>query len=198
MQHETPTNGAQQDLEEMKFLRHLAAARLSVASSQYYVGRAYKKGIGTPVNMLAAANWFHKAALRGHREAQFNLGILYDKGLGVKKDHEQAALWTQKAASDGCPDAQYNLGIFYAKGQGVTKHNGLAHFWIQAAAAKGHPPAISAIQQSERSSRASDGRQDTAQKPVDPLRFGATKPIQKNRPRKQVPLFSQPTTKPGF
>lgn len=48
-------------------------------------------------DFVGAAEWFQKAATKGHPEAQLRLATMYQQGQGVKKSEEQALYWSRKA-----------------------------------------------------------------------------------------------------
>lgn len=68
-----------------------------------------------------AAEWFRRAAERGHGDAQGRLGAAYLTGTGVPQDAGKAAEWLRRAAERGEPGAQFLLGQLYLHGQGVPK-----------------------------------------------------------------------------
>ncbi|MDX8126222.1 caspase family protein [Methylomonas sp. OY6] len=81
----------------------LPKAQEGDAAAQLYVGEIFEKGLGTPADYKAAAQWYEKAANQGNSQAQLNLGHLYEKGLGVTEDKETALRWYRKSA--GLEDA---------------------------------------------------------------------------------------------
>jgi hypothetical protein len=91
-----------------------------------------------------AAQWYSKAAGKGHAWAQTDLGFLYDKGLGVEQDHAAALKWYRKAAWQGDARAQADLADLYYRGEGVPQNYEEAYFWFSLAAATGDMDAASA------------------------------------------------------
>jgi hypothetical protein len=80
----------------------MAEARKGSAEAQYYVGKIYEGGLGTPPDYAAAASWYKQAADKGHSAAQFALGSLYENGLGVPADQQKAfALYRDAAGLTG-------------------------------------------------------------------------------------------------
>jgi TPR repeat protein len=78
-------SGATRDYAEaFKWFRK--AAEQGSAKGQYYLGRMYYYGEGTPKDYAEAAKFYRKAAEQGDVLAQFNLGICYASGEGVAKD----------------------------------------------------------------------------------------------------------------
>ncbi|MBV8519404.1 MAG: SEL1-like repeat protein [Acidobacteria bacterium] len=80
----------------------LDAAEKGDRDAQYYVGKLYEGGLGTPPDFAAAARWYAKAADAGLSAAQFSLGTLYEKGLGVPADPAKAFALYRRAS--GLPD----------------------------------------------------------------------------------------------
>jgi hypothetical protein len=76
----------------------LAEAEKGNVEAQYYVGKIYEGGLGTPPDYASAARWYQKAAAKGHGASQFALGSLYEKGLGVPADEKQAFSYYRSAA----------------------------------------------------------------------------------------------------
>ena len=69
--------------------------------AMYQVGYMYDHGEGVPQNLNDAAEWYRKAAEKGHVKAQYRLGMLYATGSGVDKDMKEAVKWYKKAAFQG-------------------------------------------------------------------------------------------------
>ncbi|NQU59261.1 MAG: sel1 repeat family protein, partial [Rhodospirillales bacterium] len=91
-----------------------------------------------------AAQWFRRAANKGHAGAQYNLGIMSYLGQGMDQDYAQAAHWFHKAGEQDHAAAQYNLGFLYYEGKGVEKDSLQAFMWIDRSANLGDEKAIRA------------------------------------------------------
>jgi hypothetical protein len=76
----------------------LAEAEKGNAEAQYYAGKMYEGGLGTPVDYAAAAGWYEKAAAQKHSASQFALASLYEQGLGVNADANKAFNLYREAA----------------------------------------------------------------------------------------------------
>src|SRR5437870_9220140 len=59
----------------------LDAAAKGDHDAEYYAGKIYEGGLGTPPDYAAAASWYEKAAAAGHSASQFVLATMYEKGL---------------------------------------------------------------------------------------------------------------------
>ena len=104
-------------------------ARSGSAEGQFWVGRAYLKGLGVPVSRRDGAAWLERAAQGGWVEAQTLLATLYlyglaGKGSGTKAtpgsplfarvagsatdepDFPAALKWARAAAEAGAAEAQ--------------------------------------------------------------------------------------------
>lgn len=105
---------------------------------RYYTGDGVERNFGT------AAQYFIKAAERGHAGAQYNLGLMNYVGQTGGQDFANAAKWFEQAAESGHIQAQYNLGFLYYEGKGVQQDLKTAYDWIDRAAQQGYAKAIKA------------------------------------------------------
>lgn len=106
------------------------------ADSLFALGTSYYSK-GTEPDYRMAAQYFLKAANRGHVLAQCNLGAMYAEGQGVARDYGQAFAWFKRAAGQNLPAAQYNLGRMYYNGKGVGQNYEAAAAWFKKAAGQG-------------------------------------------------------------
>lgn len=116
------------------------------SDAEYYLGSAYKDGLGIKRDGKMAAWWIEKAASKGHKEAAFVLGFLYLHGVGedgnaVPADPKTAAKWLTVAADAGNAEAQAALSRLYAEGQGVKKDQDKALKLAEEAAKRGRASA---------------------------------------------------------
>ena len=88
--------------------------------AQFMAGLMYSDGIGTAQDYKKAAQWYEKAAKKGHAEAQNNLAARYATGTGVTRDMAKAKYWYGKAAAQGNKQAAYTLQQLEA----LEKNNG--------------------------------------------------------------------------
>ncbi len=114
-----------------------SAATQGDATSQFQLGVAYDRGVGTKQDLQEAAKWYRAAAEQGYAEAQNSLGSLYQAGEGVPKDYELARMWYQKAADQGNASAKNSLAYIYDLGLGVPASPKLAARLYQEAAESG-------------------------------------------------------------
>lgn len=84
-----------------------------------------------------AANWYQKAADRGHVLAQYNLGHLYLSGKGVPADRNMSAKYWRMAAQQGLSQAQHSLGVLLLDGNVTADLRKEAISWLEKAAAQG-------------------------------------------------------------
>ena len=68
---------------EWSFARLKGMAKAGEPLSQYLLGEAYEKGIGTRRNYEEAAKWYRLAADQNLAEAQYSLACCYVNGYGV-------------------------------------------------------------------------------------------------------------------
>jgi len=126
----------------------------------YYVGTFYDgtfarkvEGIGTDYN--EAANWYRKAAEKGHLEAQLRLGKMYHRGENwttrdgdgkhtwhrFDTDFDEAVKWLGIVAERGNSEAQVLMGECYYYGKGVGRDYGVAVEWLLKAEKQGNKDA---------------------------------------------------------
>jgi TPR repeat protein len=125
-------------------MKETASTTGDAGTADHKKGLAFYKGEGVPKDFRKAAEWFEKAAAKGHAGAQYNLGIMAYLGQGTGKDFATAAKWFREAAEQGHAAAQYNLGFLYYEGKGVPKDDLQAYTWIDRAANQGHEKAQTA------------------------------------------------------
>lgn len=92
-------------------------------------------------NQVVAAEWYRKAAEKGHAKAQLEMALRYQNGVGVTQDHQQSLQWFRKCAEQGNAEAQYALAVIYAVGRVTDKNADEAVKWCQQAAENGHAKA---------------------------------------------------------
>lgn len=79
---------------------NIRLARKGNASAQFKLGKAYRDGKKTKVNLKKSYYWFKKAAKQNHTDAQYNLALIYITGnAAAKKDIQKAKEWLTKAAN---------------------------------------------------------------------------------------------------
>lgn len=71
--------------------------------------------------LLAASEYYRRAAQKGNASAMFCLGKLYWSGKGVKQDYAEAVRWFKAAAEAGNVEAMVVLGWVYYRGLGDGK-----------------------------------------------------------------------------
>jgi TPR repeat protein len=77
----------------------IKAGELGSIEAQRDLGALYATGDWTgPKDPAQGAEWYHKAAERGHPDAQYNLGFMYLLGEGVPVDTEEGLRWLHRSA----------------------------------------------------------------------------------------------------
>jgi TPR repeat protein len=92
---------------------------------------------GIQVDVVAAGQWFQKAAENGHAEAMTELGLCYELGCGVEQSDENALDWYTKAANLGHVIAKYSVGEAFEEARGVHQSDAEACLWYYRAALLG-------------------------------------------------------------
>ena len=89
------------------------------------------------VDVVAAAQWFERAANQGHVEAMAELGLCYELGCGVEQSDEAALDWYTKAAHEGHVTAKFSVGEIFEEASGVPQSDEEACLWYYRAALVG-------------------------------------------------------------
>lgn len=89
------------------------------------------------VDVVAAAQWFERAATAGNVEAMAELGLCYELGCGVEQSDEEALDWYTKAANLGHATAKYSVGEIFEEARGVPQSDEEACLWYYRAALVG-------------------------------------------------------------
>ena len=129
---------------ETKMAKKSPPEKVTTAGLDHKRGLLFYKGIGVPKDFKKAAQWFRRAANKGHAGAQYNLGIMSYLGQGTEQDYATAAQWFERAGQQDHASAQYNLGFLYYEGKGVDKDNLQAFMWIDRSANLGDEKAVRA------------------------------------------------------
>ncbi len=107
------------------------------ADAAFNLGQAYRLGRGVAASSSDAANWFERAAKKGHLDAQVSLGLLlFDSG-----DRARALQWLLKAASRNEPRALLVTGTALFNGDGLPRDAVRGYSYVSLAAAQGLQPA---------------------------------------------------------
>jgi TPR repeat protein len=123
--------------------RYVAELRARIArgdvEAEVALGNLYESGQSTlAFDPARAAEWYRRAADKGHAGAQFNLANMYLDGHGVPKDAGHAVTWYRKAADQGDALAQFSLASIYETGVGrVPRDVAGAATWYRRAADQG-------------------------------------------------------------
>lgn len=119
-----------------------AAADSGEPRSQYSVGYLYQFGLGVPVDLGKAKDWYEKAAAQNNADALYALGLLYENGKAGRKDLAEAMSYYRRAAETGQQaDAEYAVGRMVLRGRGVARDPAEGVKWLKTAAAHNQPAA---------------------------------------------------------
>jgi TPR repeat protein len=92
---------------------------------------------GIEIDVVAASQWFEKAAVGGHTEAMAELGLCYELGCGVEQCDEIALDWYTKAAEKGHVTAKFSVAEAFEEARGVPQSDEEACLWYYRAAIVG-------------------------------------------------------------
>ena len=116
------------------------------ADAQFNLAQAYKLGRGVPADLVAAEDWYRKAALKGHVQAEDNYGlVLFQNGKRA-----EAMPWIRKSADRGEPRAQYVLGTALFNGDLADKDWVRAYALMTRASSRGITQASASLAQMDR------------------------------------------------
>lgn len=116
------------------------------AYAQYQLGRMYRDGIGTEVNLAASKQWYERAyqgflameRVMADDRLYYRLGSMNLTGTGTGVDLELARFYFEKAVELGNADALYGLGRLYLKPGFPDYDPAKAIGYLERAVAKDH------------------------------------------------------------
>jgi hypothetical protein len=139
---EWPRDGRDDTTARVAYEATLLKAVNGDAQAQFETAERLRQGLGVAQNPTRAAEWYRKAAARGHIDAMYAMGTLREKGEGVPRDEGRAADWYRLAASLGRHGgAEFALAQLFYYGRGVPTDSAEALSWYTKAAEDGHPAA---------------------------------------------------------
>jgi hypothetical protein len=112
------------------------------ARSQYSIGYLNQFGLGMPVDLAKAKEWYEKAAAQNNADALYAVGLMYETGKAGRKDLAEAMRYYRRAAETGSqPDAEYAVGRMILRGRGVPRDPIEGVKWLKKAAQHNQPAA---------------------------------------------------------
>jgi TPR repeat protein len=118
------------------------------ATDLFRKGWKLEQGLGTPINMVEAIQWYQMAAGAGNPLATARLARIYFSGNGVEEDQPAGERLAKgifspilTAAEKGDAIAQNTVGTMYADGLGVPRDSAEALKWLQKSADQNLPQA---------------------------------------------------------
>ena len=99
--------------------------------AQRDLGALYATGDWSgPRDPVRAAEWYRRAAERGHPDAQYNLGFMCLLGEGVEASPSEGLHWLKRSADQGDESAIRLLADLYRLGSyGVSANDAEARLW---------------------------------------------------------------------
>jgi TPR repeat protein len=109
----------------------LKAGESGILEAQRDLGALYATGGWSgPRDPVRAAEWYRRAAERGHPDAQYNLGFMYLLGEGVQASPSEGLQWLRRSADQGEESAIRLLADIYRNGMyGVSPEDVEAQRW---------------------------------------------------------------------
>ena len=140
--------GVEQSDAEAYSLFYMAATheKQPNAYAQYQLGKLYRDGIGTEVNLEESRLWYARAytgflameETMADDRLYYRLGSMNMSGTGTAVDLERARHYFEKAAELGNADALYGLGKLYLKPEFPDYDPAKAVEYLEESAAKGN------------------------------------------------------------
>jgi hypothetical protein len=131
---------------QARIIEHLqSAADASLPTALYLLGMITERGLGLPTDPVAAADFYRRAAEKGHRGGQARWGLALLEGRGVAADPLDGESWLRRAALAGDPEAAALVGDLYAKGGKLPPNFAEAAIWFRRAAEFNHRGAARAL-----------------------------------------------------
>ncbi|MBQ9167379.1 MAG: SEL1-like repeat protein [Oscillospiraceae bacterium] len=140
--------GVEQSDTEAYSLFYMAATheKQPNAYAQYQLGKMYRDGIGTEVDLEESSLWYARAyagflameETMADDRLYYRLGSMNMTGTGTEVNLEQARYYFEKAAELGNADALYGLGKLYLKPEFPDYDPAKAVEYLEQAAAKGN------------------------------------------------------------
>lgn len=127
---------------EKAFALFMTEAAKGNAQAMNAVGLQYSRGLGTPINLEEAANWFERAGKAGYSNAYNNLGYIYKEGLGVDQDFAKAMSYFRKGAEMEDRQSIYMTGYLQYKGLGTVQDYNESVKQFRKASKMGSAPAM--------------------------------------------------------
>ncbi|MGJ3230788.1 MAG: tetratricopeptide repeat protein [Oceanicaulis sp.] len=118
-----------------------AAAGEGDRAAQTRLADLLREGRALAQNLIAAADWYARAADQGHAPAQNALGRMYFEGIGRPVDRAQGLERLAQAARQGDLAHMHD----YAAALEAEDQVEAAALWYERAAALGHPPALASL-----------------------------------------------------
>ena len=111
----------------------------------FYLGRMSESGLGIPVNLPQAIQFYKKASEDGSPKALNRLGLLHYNGIGVLQNYSKAHTFICEAADLKDVEAQFNCATSFFEGKGVEKNTKQAESYFLMAANQDHIGAMNIL-----------------------------------------------------
>jgi len=117
------------------------AAEAGLPAALYLLGVMSERGLGVTRNEGAAAEFYRRAAEKGHRSGQARWGKALMHGIGVDANPSDGETWLRRAALAGDPEAAAALGNLLLSGVGEEDDHVRIYKGFEQAAVSGDPVA---------------------------------------------------------
>jgi TPR repeat protein len=121
------------------------AAAAGLPAALFFLGVMSERGLGVTRDEGAAAEFYRRAAEKGHRSGQARWGKALMHGIGVDANPSDGETWLRRAALAGDPEAAAALGDLHATGGNPSPNHAEAASWFRRAAEAGHKGAARSL-----------------------------------------------------
>jgi TPR repeat protein/CHAT domain-containing protein len=131
-------NGIKKDTKRGIELLKKAANSGRANDSFYELGKVYENGLGVPINLSDAFNWYSRAANIGDKFSKYKIAKMLIEGKGTLQNIKKGVADLTKLATGGYRAAQGALGDIYSNEKYMpTEYAQAAHWYRQASNQQG-------------------------------------------------------------
>jgi len=140
-------DGVEKDLDKgLKWLEYAANEGQDIYAA-HQIALIYEYSLyGIETDVVLAAEWFLKAAEKGHVEAMAEYAMCCELGCGREQSDEDALEWYTRAANMGHVESNYSVGEAFEEAKGVPQSDSEACLWYYKAAVMGDEDSKRALQ----------------------------------------------------
>ncbi len=134
--------------EEERFYRLYIDAASGDDEARCSLAQMLESGVGTPVSLDEAFDWYRLAASRGSQQGKFGLARCLFQGLGTLQDTDAAVQLLEESAKAGYAPSQFSLAMFFFGNKPQSQDD--AESWLQQAVEQGYAEALAYVERRAR------------------------------------------------